>query len=131
MQLAHKVFESNFTIFPSDTNYMYPMVFGGKMLSEMDVCAAMAVRRALYGTECDSAVTVAVRSVNFLVGAIVGDLVFLHGEIIKLGNRSLDIRVVGWREQAGGERQKICEGEFVFASRRLGIIHPHGLTFGE
>jgi acyl-CoA hydrolase len=127
MKIKNTEFQSNFVIMPADCNYMYPMVFGGKMLSEMDINAAMAVRRALYGTDCDSAVTVNVSNVNFYIGAIVGDLIYLEGKVIELGNKSITVKVTGWREKHTEERQKICDGEYKFVSRGREIPRPHGL----
>ena len=78
------VFNHTFTVFPEHSNYMPPMIFGGKLLAEMDICAAMTARRFLYSspTGARDAVTVAVTGINFYVGAIVKDLIFL---IISIG----------------------------------------------
>jgi hypothetical protein len=37
-----------FVVFPQDCNANFPMLFGGKVLAEMDRCAGIAVRRTLY-----------------------------------------------------------------------------------
>ena len=126
------VYNSTFTVFPQDCNYLIPpMVFGGKVLSEMDVCAAMACRRLLYGTECTDSVTVQVDKVTFFVGAVIGDLVFLRGEIVKLGHKSIVIHVEGERENHDGKRERICCGDFTFVSRKNGKSHPHGLKLND
>ncbi len=111
------------------TNYMYPMIFGGEMLSQMDIAAAMAVRRALYDspTGCDGAVTVHCSDINFLVGAQVGDLILLKAEIIEVGSKSISVRVEGYRDQPT-DPVKLCNGRFVFVSQKKGESHPHGLT---
>lgn len=57
--------ETSFVCFPVDTNSNPPMVFGRKLLSEMDRCAAVTVRRFLYNSSVDSAVTVAINNVKF------------------------------------------------------------------
>lgn len=122
------VFETTFTVFPQHSNYLQPpMVFGGKVLAEMDICAAMTAKRLLYGTECTDAITVAVNKVTFFVGAQIGDLIFLRGEVIKLGVKSILMRVEGWRENHDGTRERICEGEFTFVARKNGKTYPHGL----
>jgi acyl-CoA hydrolase len=45
------------TIMPKDTNYMYPLVFGGAMMSQVDLAAATHARMLLNWTNCDKAVT--------------------------------------------------------------------------
>lgn len=45
------------TIMPKDTNYMFPLVFGGAMMSQVDLAAATHARMLLNWTTCDKAVT--------------------------------------------------------------------------
>ena len=71
------IFENSFVVFPKDTNYNPPMVFGGKILAEMDIAAACCARRLLYSSHIKDAVTVAVNNVSFFIGAEVKDLIFL------------------------------------------------------
>lgn len=124
------IFETNFTVFPEDTNYMPPMIFGGKLMSEMDIAAAMAVRRLLYDspTLARDAVTVAVSNIEFHVGAVVKDLIYLKAEVVSGGVKSIDVHVDGWRERHDG-REKICNGDFRFVAYDLEnkIAIPHGL----
>lgn len=97
MNLTH---ETSFAVFPGDCNYHYPMVFGGKMLAEMDRCAATAVRRFLYDspTGAKHALTVGVDKMTFHKGAEVGDLIFLVGTIIRVGTKAITVKVVAERE---------------------------------
>lgn len=117
------IFNHTFTVFPEHSNYMPPMIFGGKLLAEMDICAAMTARRFLYSspTGARDAVTVAVTGINFYIGAVIKDLIFLTGEVVRTGASSIDIQVIGHRERASGEhptsyREKICDGFFRFVS---------------
>jgi len=116
---THTKYETGFTVFPQDTNYMYPMLFGGKLLSEMDMCAASCVRRALYDSPCADAVTVKVVETNFWHGAEVKDLIFLKAEIVRFGIKSIEVKITGLVEegQGTGERIKLCDGTFIFVSR--------------
>lgn len=128
MKIVNLTHESNFMVFPEHTNYMPPMIFGGKMLSEMDICAAVTVRRAMIGTLCDSAVTVGVDKVKFFAGAIIGDLIYLRGTVVKTGIKSIQVFVECEREHKDGQREKIAEGYYTFVSRQDSTPHPHGLT---
>lgn len=117
MKIVNKVFETTFTVFPQDTNYMFPMVFGGKVLSEMDIAAAMAVRRACnHSLTAKHAVTTVAGPVEFYIGAEVGDLILLRAEIVRLGNSTVYVDVVGERENKDGFRERICRGPFVFVT---------------
>lgn len=133
---TNTIFNHTFTVFPQDSNYMPPMIFGGKLLSEMDICAAMTARRFLYSSKtAKDAVTVAVSNVNFYVGAVVKDLIFLKGEVVRTGISSIDIHVSGYREKAGDDnelKEKICDGDFRFVSckePKNGVVErtAHGL----
>lgn len=108
---------TQFIVFPQDTNYMPPLVFGGKMLAEMDLCAAITAKKALWSVGIERAVTVAVQDVVFRKGAKVGDLIVLDGTLTKVGLKSLTMRVVGHRHTAD-TAEKMCEGTFIMVSQR-------------
>ncbi len=118
-------------MFPQDTNYMPPMVFGGKMLSEMDIAAACAVRRFLYSspTGVRDAVTVQVTDVTFFAGAEIKDLIHVHALVVKAGIKSVDVAVTCFRENPDGTHDKMAEGKFKFVAydldRRTAV--PHGI----
>jgi len=44
VKIQNITFQKSFIVFPQDTNYMYPMVFGGKVLAEMDIAAGIRLR---------------------------------------------------------------------------------------
>lgn len=108
-----------FTVMPADTNYMYPMVFGGKVLAEMDIAAAQRVRSLLNENHSHlCAVTVAVDKVTFFAGAEVGDIVILKSHILRMGIKSIKIKVEGVRQCKGSsESYKLCTGEFTFVTK--------------
>lgn len=123
-------YETNFTVFPADTNYNDPpCIFGGKMLAEMDNAAAMACHRALRHTECTDCVTVKVTNVEFLRPAFVGDIVSVDAMIVETGNKSLKVWVTCGREsrKGNGKPELMAKGEFLFVARKNGVPTPHGL----
>tara|TARA_Y100000034_G_scaffold136330_1_gene212237 strand:+ start:9805 stop:10221 length:417 start_codon:yes stop_codon:yes gene_type:complete len=138
VKAENTVFEMNFVVFPQHTNYMPPMIFGGKLAAEMDICAAMTARRALYKSEdCVDAITVNMGGrkgpgINFYHAAKVKDLIFLRGEIVRFGIKSIDVMVTGKLEGPTGEVHKLCEGLFTFVSRNKdGTPTRHNLTLEE
>lgn len=122
---------------PKDTNYMQPMIFGGKFLAELDLCAAQCVNRFLHDSECESAVTYHC-DVKFLKPCYVGDLVFMTAKIVETRTKSIRVHIVAERERRGKpERDKVAEGDIVFVSilHSGDVVHhpeflpyaPHGM----
>lgn len=120
---------SSFVVFPQDCN-SNNILFGGKALAEMDRCAGIAVRRALYKSPLGAkdAVTIAINNVKFHKSAKIKDLIVLTGAVTKIGEKSLTVQVTLMRETAAG-RETCVEGEFVFVAydveQQKAI--PHGL----
>ena len=87
----------SFTVMPKDYNYANAL-FGGKLLYELDYAGVKVVRRALYGTGADGAVTASVERVDFLKPALSGDIVTMTAEIKSFGKSSIQVRVTVLRE---------------------------------
>lgn len=113
------VFETNFTVMPTDANYMYPLIFGGAFFAQMDLCAARTVQRALYGSPCDGAITHKVDNLQWFKPCYVGDLIFLRGEVTKLVWKSIVVRVTGQRE-IDNKKEDVAVGDFTFLSIKKG-----------
>jgi acyl-CoA hydrolase len=132
-----KLFEHNhnyaghtFTVFPDDLNYAGTL-FGGKVLAEMDIAAIKAVRRLLYKTDCDEAVTASIDRVDFKRPAHLGDIIDMRAEIIRLGKSSIDVKVIVTKEDQKGNVSLICEAKFTFVSLRNKKPYPHNCVFVE
>lgn len=113
-----------FTVFPEDLNYAGSL-FGGKLLAEMDIAAIKAVRRMLYSTKCDGAVTASLDKVDFKAAAKLGDIIELRSMIVRLGTSSIDVEVEVKRESEKGLIESICNAKFTFVSLRKGKAYPH------
>lgn len=113
-----------FTVFPDDLNYAGSL-FGGKLLAEMDIAAIKAVRRMLYATRCDGAVTASLDKVDFKAAAKLGDIIELTATIVRLGSSSIDVDVTVKRESEQGWEEEICQAKFTFVSLRKGKSFPH------
>lgn len=118
----------SFTVFPQDMNYG-DSLFGGKVLAEMDIAGVKVVRRALYGTECDSCVTASFERVDFKRPGKLGDLITMTAEIKSLGKSSIQVRVTVIGESLKGELEEICAGNITFVALQHGKPHAHGLNF--
>lgn len=97
---------------PADTNPNGD-IFGGWLMSQMDLAAGnVAARRARGRTA-----TVAVEAMSFISPVAVGDEVSLFADIVKEGRTSLRIEVEAWRRaRASEETMKVTEAVFTFVA---------------
>jgi acyl-CoA thioesterase YciA len=88
-------------------------IFGGWLMSQMDLAAANAASRRSRG-RC---VTVAVDSMVFHEPVFIGDEVSLYCMITRVGRTSMTVRVEAWRRSRTGDtRSKVTEGTFTFVA---------------
>ncbi len=97
---------------PADTNGNGD-IFGGWVLSQMDIAGAVPAIRAANGRIA----TVAVDGMRFHRPIQVGDLVSCFAEITKIGNTSITVNVETWSQRRlNGEAVKVTEGTFVYVA---------------
>ena len=118
----------SFTVFPQDLNYA-DTLFGGKVMGEMDIAGVKVVRRALYGTGADGAVTACVDRIDFKKPAFLGDLITMIAEIKTLGKSSIQTKISVSRESTMGVIEDICAANFTFVAMKDKKSFPHGLSF--
>ncbi|BCA96994.1 acyl-CoA thioesterase [Legionella antarctica] len=88
-------------------------IFGGWIVSQMDLAAGVLAKRLSQGRVA----TVAINSMTFLKPVHVGDVISCHVELIKQGNTSLTIGVEVWAlPTTQAERYQVTEGVFVFVA---------------
>jgi acyl-CoA thioesterase YciA len=100
---------------PQDANVVGTL-FGGQMVSWMDIAAAKAAFRFLKGTEADVAVTRAIDSIEFTKPVHVGNWVNFESRIIKTGNSSIVIQVDAYKENHEEEKILACTAIFTMVS---------------
>jgi acyl-CoA hydrolase len=122
--VTEKVQNYSFTVFPDALNYAGTL-FGGKLLSEMDLAASNSVRKLLYGTECNGNVTAHLSEVNFISPAFLGDIVEIKTRIIGMGKTSIKVSVKVEKEDLSGEITEICSAQFVFVALKDKKPYPH------
>ena len=91
---------------PADAN-PHGDIFGGWILSQMDLAGgSIAARRAKGRT-----VTVAITGMTFHRPVFIGDVVTCYATIIKVGNTSITVKVESWvRRGTGQELIEVTEG---------------------
>ncbi len=97
---------------PADTNANGD-IFGGWLLSQMDIAGGIAGRTYSGGR----AVTIAVESMTFRKPVKVGDVVSCYAELIKVGTTSMTYRIEAWALRADTfVREKVTEGVFTYVA---------------
>jgi len=93
---------------PRDTN-AFGTIFGGVILSEIDLAAAVEAHKHHSG----ALVTVAMDKIEFHHPVYVGDLVTFFTETTRIGRTSITARVYVWAERrfggTRGERTRVTE----------------------
>lgn len=79
---------------PGDAN-MYGDVFGGWIMSQVDIGGSVAASRRAHGRVA----TIAVNSFTFKQPVFVGDLLSVYAEIIKTGTTSITVSVEVFAER--------------------------------
>lgn len=98
------------TAMPSDTNPDGD-IFGGWMMSQMDLAGAAVSKRRAGGRT----VTAAVEGFKFLAPVKVGDEVVIYADIVETGRSSMHVKVCSYA-MAGctGQATKVCEAMYIF-----------------
>jgi acyl-CoA thioesterase YciA len=96
---------------PADTNPSGD-VFGGWILSQMDIAGGVFCRRIAKGR----VVTIAIDSTTFKLPVFVGDTLCCYVSLIKIGNTSIKVHINAWvnREFEEGKSIKVTEGDFTY-----------------
>ncbi|MBL4819604.1 MAG: acyl-CoA thioesterase [Gammaproteobacteria bacterium] len=98
---------------PKDTNANGD-IFGGWLISQMDLAAGIAMKRISRGRSA----TVAIEKVNFLYPVSVGATVTCYAEVQKIGRSSAHINIEVWVFNIGAEDKlhKVADGLFIYVA---------------
>ena len=88
-------------------------IFGGWILSQMDIAAGIVASRRAQG----AVATIAIETMKFIAPILLQDLISIYAEIERVGRTSLAIRieVVATRDR-GATEIKVTEGLFTFVA---------------
>jgi acyl-CoA thioesterase YciA len=88
-------------------------IFGGWVLSQMDLAGGVIAHRRAMGRTA----TVAVTGMTFHLPVFIGDEVSCYAEIVKIGRTSITVKIDTWvRRNLEGERIKVTEGIFTYVA---------------
>jgi acyl-CoA thioesterase YciA len=97
---------------PADTNPAGD-IFGGWVLSQMDIAGSIAAHERVRGRT----VSVAVEAMTFIAPVKVGDVLCVYTTIERVGTTSITVSMEAWaRRNRQDDRVKVTEGRFVYVS---------------
>ena len=88
-------------------------IFGGWLLSQMDVAGGIIAHRLAQGRTA----TVAVYAMKFHLPVFVGDVLCCYAAVERIGRTSIAVRVEAWAERRNSTvRVKVTEGVFTYVA---------------
>lgn len=88
-------------------------IFGGWLLSQMDVAGGIIAHRIALGR----AATIAVDAMKFHLPVFVGDILCCYAAVSRIGRTSIAVRVEAWAERRNSTvRVKVTEGTFTYVA---------------
>lgn len=97
---------------PADTNPAGD-IFGGWVLSQMDIAGSLAAVERAHGRVA----TIAVEAMTFIAPVKVGDILCVYTRIEKTGTTSITVAMEAWaRRNRLDDRVKVTEGRFVYVA---------------
>ena len=98
---------------PADTNPSGD-IFGGWVLSQMDISGGVAAGRRTKGRTA----TIAIQEMVFHQPVQAGDLVSCYANVVKVGRTSLTVEIEAWatRHDMDGAMVRVTEGVFTYVA---------------
>ena len=97
---------------PADTNAAGD-IFGGWVLSQMDIAGGIAAAERAHGR----VVTVAIEAMTFIAPVKTGDVLCVYTTVERIGNTSITIAMEAWaRRNRVADRVKVTEGRFIYVA---------------
>ncbi|MFQ5971248.1 MAG: acyl-CoA thioesterase [Alphaproteobacteria bacterium] len=97
---------------PADTNANGD-IFGGWLLSQMDIAGGLAAKRLAGGRVA----TIAIESMKFHLPVFVGDTLSVFVGLKRIGTTSMAFRVEAWVNRfSDGDLEKVTEGVFTYVA---------------
>ena len=106
-------------VMPNDLNNLGTL-FGGKMVSWMDISAGKAARRFLRGSDAAGAVTKAIDKMVFSEPVYGGEWVNFVATIGSAGTTSFTVDIKATAEDESGLSRPVCKACFTFVAVKKG-----------
>ena len=117
-------------VMPDDANNVGTL-FGGQMISWMDLAAAKVAYRFLQGTGVDGALTRAIEKVEFREPVYPGEWVNFEGFVSKAGNSSFEVVIDAYAEGLKVKKRLACTAIITMVAIKKNsndeyVKFPHG-----
>lgn len=99
---------------PADTNPNGD-IFGGWVLSQMDIAGGLAAAHRAHGRVA----TVGIEAMTFIRPVGVGDVICCYGDIERVGTTSITVAIEVWKIRGFQEREErllVTEGRFTYVA---------------
>lgn len=97
---------------PADTNQNGD-IFGGWLLSQMDIAGGIFV----YKTVLKRNVTIAINAMTFRKPVYVGDVVSVYTDVIRIGRTSVAVHIEAWVTRRNESQHiLVTDGEFTYVA---------------
>ena len=90
----------------------YNRLFGGQLMSWMDIVAAVTARRH----SGRNVTTASVKDLSFRAPAYANDTLVLTGEVVYVGRTSMEVSVCVYVESLSGRKELINEARFIMVA---------------
>ena len=90
----------------------YNRLFGGQLMSWMDIVAAVTARRH----SGRNVTTASVKDLSFRAPACANDTLVLTGEVVYVGRTSMEVSVCVYVESLSGKKELINEARFIMVA---------------
>ncbi|MEM8934852.1 MAG: acyl-CoA thioesterase [Pseudomonadota bacterium] len=88
-------------------------IFGGWVLSQMDIAGGIAAAEYSHGRVA----TVAIEAMAFLKPVHIGDVLCVYTDVVNVGRTSIRVHIEAWvRRQRISDPEKVTEGDFTFVA---------------
>ena len=102
-------------VMPQDANVIGTL-FGGQMISWMDIAVSKAAHRILKNSPADAAVTRAIDATEFKEPVHVGEWGNFEAVVTGLGKTSINVEVKAFAEGRHDQRRLACISEFTMVA---------------
>jgi len=120
---------NSFVVMPTHTNYMYPLIFGGAFMSELDLCAATLVNKLVKKSPTSDSAVTHKADFTFHGPSFAGDVIYMEAEVVELRHKAIKVQIQAYREPRDEDkRYHVATATFVFVTRGGGEYVYHNLT---
>lgn len=132
--MLKREFSTSFLVMPKHCNDMYPLIFGGEFMAEIDKAVASTVSEfigSVDDTEVEDAVTYKADH-TFYRPSFSGDIINIFCKVTQAEAKLIYISVQAYRKprrEKKAEWTHVADAQYVFVTRKDNRPYPHKISF--